>query len=158
VTSANWVIEIAAATGVAYGLRPVWVYHGQNDERSRGEKRVGLGLVLLVSMIPLSDVVHNVELPTSVIWLIAGLGICMGSAGYHWLTAQRTWTHGLTRRFLVGSFVVGWIVALVIPVVGDYELTHRLPTASTVRTYLMVATVIAPFIAVFLAFVLGRIG
>jgi len=149
---------MAAATGVAYGLRPVWVYRGQNDERSRGEKRIGLGLVLLISTIPLSDVLHNVELPTPVIWLVGGLSICMGSVGYHWLTAQRTWTHGLTRPFLLGCFVLGWIVALVIPAVGDYELTHRLPTASTVRTYLIVATVIAPFIALFLAFVLGRIG
>jgi len=157
-TSANWVIEIAAATGVAYGLRPLWVYRGQSDERSRGEKRVRLGLVLLLSTIPLSDVIHNVELPTSVIWLILGLAMCIGSLGYHWLTAQRTWTHRLTRPFLVGCFVLGWVVALVIPVVGDYELTHRLPTASAVGTYLIVATVIAPFIALFLAFVLGRIG
>ena len=157
-TSANWAIDIAAATGVAYGLRPVWLSRGQSDERSRGEKRVGLGLVLLLSTIPLSDIVHNVELPTPVIGLIIGLGFCLGSLGYHWLTAQRSWTHGLTRPFLVGCFVLAWIVALVIPVVGDYELTHRLPTASSVGTYLIMATVIAPFIALFLAFVLGRIG
>lgn len=63
-----------------------------------------------------------------------------------------------TRWALVGYLVFGWIVALVIPVLGNYQLTHRLAGAAELGAALILATLIGPFIALALAYMVGRIG
>ena len=61
---------------------------------------------------------------------------------------QPFWSRPLTKRqTLLAYFAVGWVAVFAMMFIGDYELTHHLPSLSDMLGYAVVALLLGPFFA-----------
>jgi hypothetical protein len=84
----NWIIEGFVGGAALYALRDCWVYRDRDDDVGRGHRRSSIGLLLLLLMIPLSDLINHVDLSTGATWFVALTALGVGTAGYRLLTKR----------------------------------------------------------------------
>jgi hypothetical protein len=84
----NWIIEGFAGGAALYALRDYWLYRDCDDDVGRRHRRSSTGLLLLLVMIPLSDVINHVDLSTAAAWFVGLTALAVGTTGYRLLTER----------------------------------------------------------------------
>ena len=81
----NWLIEAFAGAAGLYAIRDFLLFRDRDDDVGRGHRRSSIGLLLLLLMIPLSDLINHVDMSTGVTWFIGVGAIAIGTMGYRLL-------------------------------------------------------------------------
>jgi hypothetical protein len=84
----NWIIDGFAGGAALYAMRDLWLYRNRSDDVGRGHRRSSFGLLLLLIMIPLSDLLNHVDLSTGVTWFVGIAALAVGTLGYRLLTKR----------------------------------------------------------------------